>query len=59
MKVHFIGLDLAWSPRNKSGGAAIEAAGDHARWLDASERLGDDQDTRSTATLQEATFWCP
>jgi len=34
MNVRFIGLDLAWSASNKSGGAAIEDEGDHARWLD-------------------------
>jgi predicted RNase H-like nuclease len=41
--MRFIGLDLAWSPRNKSGGVAIEDSGGHARWLDASDRLGDDE----------------
>ena len=59
MNVRCIGLDLAWSPRNKSGGATIEDEGYHARWLDSCERLGDDQDTRSTATPHGATFWRP
>ncbi len=42
--MRFIGLDLAWSARNKSGGAAIEDEGGRARWLGACEALGDDQE---------------
>lgn len=42
--MRFVGLDLAWSPRNRSGGVAIEDEGGRARWLDSCERLGDDEE---------------
>lgn len=38
--MRFIGLDLAWSPRNHSGGAVLSADG---RLLDATATLGDDR----------------
>jgi len=42
LSARFIGLDLAWSPRNNSAGVALEAAGNTARWIAHRERLGDD-----------------
>jgi len=41
MGTRFIGLDLAWSPRNNSGGVALEDSGGHAHWVASPERLGD------------------
>jgi predicted RNase H-like nuclease len=42
--VRFIGLDLAWSPRNNSGAVALETDGATSRWLAHAERLGDNAD---------------
>ena len=39
--MRFVGLDLAWSPRNRSGGAVLSAEG---RLLDAASALGDDDE---------------
>jgi histidinol-phosphate phosphatase family protein len=39
--VHFVGIDLAWSPRNTSGGAVLSADGDLLR---ATSTLGSNQD---------------
>jgi len=39
--VHFIGIDLAWSPRNRSGAAVLSASG---RLLEATGELGDDDE---------------
>ena len=41
MSTRFIGLDLAWSPRNNSAAVALEAESDHAQWIARSERLGE------------------
>jgi predicted RNase H-like nuclease len=38
----FLGLDLAWSPRNNSAAEALEAEDAQARWVGHSERLGGD-----------------
>ncbi len=42
--MHCIGLDLAWSPRNTSGGFALEIDADAAREIDWCERLEDDDE---------------
>jgi len=53
LSTRFIGLDLAWSPRNNSAGVALEAEGScdsvppaigrgRAHWIAHCERLGDD-----------------
>ena len=42
MRMRFIGLDLAWSPCNNSGGVAIEDSAGHAHWIASPERLGND-----------------
>ena len=39
--MRFVGIDLAWSPRNRSGGAVISADG---RLLCATATLGDDEE---------------
>jgi len=41
LKMRFIGLDLAWSPRNNSAAVALEAENDRARWVAYQEQLGD------------------
>ena len=41
LSMRFIGLDLAWSPRNNSAGVALEAVADHAHWVAHCERLSD------------------
>ncbi len=42
MNTRFIGLDLAWSPRNNSAAVVIEANSAVAAWCKHAERLGDD-----------------
>ncbi len=42
MSTRFIGLDLAWSPRNNSAAAVLEADDAVATWHNHAERLGDD-----------------
>lgn len=44
MQTQFIGLDLAWSPRNNSAGVALQGEGPCARWVAHCERLGSDED---------------
>jgi histidinol-phosphate phosphatase family protein len=39
--MHFLGIDLAWSPRNQSGGAVLSQSG---RLLEATSSLGDDDE---------------
>ena len=39
--MRFVGIDLAWSPRNRSGGAILSASG---RLLAATSALGDDEE---------------
>jgi predicted RNase H-like nuclease len=41
MNTRFIGLDLAWSPRNNSAAVALEADGPVSRWVAHAERLRD------------------
>jgi len=43
LSTRFIGLDLAWSPRNNSAAVALEAESSLARWIAHSERLGDNR----------------
>ncbi len=44
MKARFIGLDLAWSPRNNSAAVVLEASDANATWCHHTERLGDDSE---------------
>lgn len=44
MLTRFIGLDLAWSPRNNSAAVGLEADDRHAHWIAHCERLGNDED---------------
>ncbi len=44
MITRFIGLDLAWSPRNNSAAVVLEAQNDSARWIAHCERLGDNEE---------------
>ena len=44
VQTRFIGLGLAWSPRNNSAAAALEAENGHAHWTTYRERLGDDEE---------------
>jgi predicted RNase H-like nuclease len=41
LSTRFIGLDLAWSPRNNSAAVALEADGPASRFVAYAERLGD------------------
>lgn len=52
MLTRFIGLDLAWSPRNNTAAVALEADDDHAHWIVHCERLGDDEEV--VAFVREA-----
>jgi predicted RNase H-like nuclease len=52
LQTRFIGLDLAWSPRNNSAGVALEAYNGHAYWIAHCERLGRDEDV--VAFVQKA-----
>jgi predicted RNase H-like nuclease len=47
MRTRFIGLDLAWSPRNNSAAVVLEAQGSSAQWIDHREELGDDEEIHS------------
>lgn len=38
--MRFIGLDLAWSPRNNSAAVALESNDDHAAWIAYRDQLG-------------------
>ncbi len=51
--MRFIGLDLAWSPRNNSAAVVLQAKDGCARWIAYQERLGDN--TEVLAFLHEAT----
>lgn len=42
MNTRFVGLDLAWSPRNNSAAVVLEASAAVATWCGHAERLGDD-----------------
>jgi predicted RNase H-like nuclease len=42
LNTRFIGVDLAWSPRNNSAAVALEADGNASRCVAHAERLGDD-----------------
>jgi predicted RNase H-like nuclease len=42
LNTRFVGLDLAWSPRNNSAAVVLEASGAVATWCGHAERLGDD-----------------
>ena len=44
MSTRFIGVDLAWSPRNNSAAVVLEAEGERARCIAHCERLGDDEE---------------
>ena len=52
MSTRFIGLDLAWSPRNNSAAVALEAENQDAVWIAHSERLGDNAEV--LAFIREA-----
>jgi predicted RNase H-like nuclease len=52
LQTRFIGLDLAWSPRNNSAAVALEADGGRAHWITHCERLGHDEQV--VAFVQEA-----
>lgn len=52
MNTRFIGLDLAWSPRNNSAGVALEAEREAAHWTGYRECLGDNADV--LAFIREA-----
>lgn len=52
MNTRFIGLDLAWSPRNKSAAVVLKANDPVATWCSHAERLGDDSEV--LAFLREA-----
>jgi len=43
LSTRFVGLDLAWSPRNGSGAVVFEADSRHATWAAHSDQLGDDE----------------
>jgi len=47
MSARFIGLDLAWSPRNTSAAVVLEAREHKVHWIDHRERLGDDGEVLS------------
>jgi predicted RNase H-like nuclease len=52
LSTRFIGLDLAWSPRNNSAAVALEAGNHLARWIAHRELLGDNAEV--LAFIQEA-----
>lgn len=45
--MHFVGIDLAWSPRNRSGGVVLSASG---QLLAATAILGDDEEVLNFIT---------
>jgi predicted RNase H-like nuclease len=44
LSTRFVGVDLAWSPRNTSAAVVLEAEGERAQWIAHCERLGDNEE---------------
>ncbi len=55
--MRFIGVDLAWSPRNNSAAVTLEAEAQPARWIAHSDHLGDN--AAVLAFLQDAAAVSP